>query len=91
VVASTAGLGAATEPQAAGHAVTMVYLFCWVPFGLAAVFMFRLSALPCRARRQRPLLRIEAPPFRGIRDRANLRRRQHPPDRARHPSTLSAG
>jgi len=48
VVASTAGLGAATEPQAVGHAVTMVYLFCWVPFGLAAVFMFRFIrfALP---------------------------------------------
>jgi len=51
VVASTAGLGAATEPQAVGHAVTMVYLFCWVPFGLAAVFMFRFIrfALPRRA------------------------------------------
>ena len=49
MVASTAGLGAATDPQAVGHAVTMVYLFCWVPFGLAAVFMFRLSALPCDA------------------------------------------
>ncbi len=48
VVASTAGLGAATEPQAVGHAVSMVYLFCWVPFGLAAVFMFRFIrfALP---------------------------------------------
>jgi MFS family permease len=45
VVASTAGLGAATEPQAVGHAVTMVYLFCWVPFGLAAVFMFRFIGL----------------------------------------------
>jgi len=48
VAASTAGLGAATDPQAVGHAVTMVYLFCWVPFGPAAVFMFRFirSALP---------------------------------------------
>jgi predicted MFS family arabinose efflux permease len=48
VVASTAGLGAATEPQAVGHAVTTVYLFCWVPFGLAAIFMFRFIryALP---------------------------------------------
>jgi MFS family permease len=44
-VASTAGLGAATEPQAVGHAVTMVYLFCWLPFGLAAVFMFRFIRL----------------------------------------------
>src|SRR5205823_3962494 len=48
VVASTAGLGAATEPQAVDHAVTTVYLFCWVPFGLAAIFMFRFIryALP---------------------------------------------
>jgi hypothetical protein len=23
----------------------MVYLFCWVPFGLAAVFMFRFIRL----------------------------------------------
>jgi len=45
VVASTAGLGAATEPQAVGHAVTAVYLFCWAPFGLAAVFMFRFIRL----------------------------------------------
>jgi len=45
VVASTAGLGAATEPQAVGHAVTAVYMFCWVPFGLAAVFMFRFIRL----------------------------------------------
>src|SRR4029077_18573433 len=40
-IASTAGLGAAIEPQAVGHAVTTVYLFCWVPFGMAAIFMFR--------------------------------------------------
>jgi MFS family permease len=45
VVASTAGLGAATEPQAVGHAVTAVYVFCWIPFGLAAVFMFRFIRL----------------------------------------------
>jgi MFS family permease len=41
VVANTAGLGDATEPEAVGHAVTAVYLFCWIPFGLAAVFMLR--------------------------------------------------
>jgi MFS family permease len=48
VVANTAGLGAATEPQAVGQAVTAVYLFCWIPFGLASVFMFRFIrvALP---------------------------------------------
>jgi MFS family permease len=45
VVASTAGLGAATDPVAVGHAVTAVYLFCWIPFGLAAVFMFRFIRL----------------------------------------------
>ena len=55
VVASTAGLGAATEPQAVGHAVTMVYLFCWVPFGLAAVCMFRFIRLA--------LPRLAAAPF----------------------------
>jgi hypothetical protein len=45
VVASTAGLGDATEPQAVGQAVTAVYMFCWIPFGLAAVFMFRFIRL----------------------------------------------
>jgi MFS family permease len=41
VVANAAGLGDATEPEAVGHAVTAVYMFCWIPFGLAAVFMLR--------------------------------------------------
>jgi len=41
VVANAAGLGDATEPDAVGHAVTAVYLFCWIPFGLAAIFMLR--------------------------------------------------
>jgi MFS family permease len=45
VVASTAGLGDATEPQAVGGAVTAVYLFCCLPFGLAALFMFRFVRL----------------------------------------------
>lgn len=45
VVASTAGLGTATEPQAVGHAVTAVYMFCWIPFGFAALFMFRFIRL----------------------------------------------
>ena len=50
VIASTAGLGAATEPAAVGNAVTAVYMFCWIPFGLTAVFMFRFIrlALPSR-------------------------------------------
>jgi hypothetical protein len=41
VVANAAGLGDARDPEAVGHAVTMVYLFCWIPFGLAAVFTIR--------------------------------------------------
>jgi MFS family permease len=41
VVANMAGLGAATDPAAVGHAVTAVYQFCCVPFGLAALMMFR--------------------------------------------------
>jgi predicted MFS family arabinose efflux permease len=45
VIASTAGLGSANEPGAVGHAVTAVYMSCWVPFGLAALFMFRFIHL----------------------------------------------
>jgi predicted MFS family arabinose efflux permease len=45
VIASTAGLGDATEPDTVGHAVTAVYMFCWIPFGLAAIFMFRFIRL----------------------------------------------
>ena len=45
VIAGTAGLGPATEPQAVGHAVVAVYMFCWLPFGLAAAFMFRFVRL----------------------------------------------
>jgi hypothetical protein len=41
VVANSAGLGDAKEPEAVGHAVTMVYMFCWIPFGLAVAFMIR--------------------------------------------------
>jgi predicted MFS family arabinose efflux permease len=48
VVATAAGLGDATDPEAVGHAVTAVYVFCWIPFGLAALFMVRFLtvALP---------------------------------------------
>jgi MFS family permease len=57
VVAGTAGLGAATEPQAVGHAVVAVYTFCWIPFGLAALFMIRFIRLtvphPAPSRRSR--------------------------------------
>ncbi len=57
VVATTAGLGNATDPQAVGHAVTAVYVFCWIPFGLAALFMLRFLrvALP----RNAPLVSAE--------------------------------
>jgi MFS family permease len=41
VVANIAGLGEATEPGAVGHAVTAVYMFCCIPFGVAALLMFR--------------------------------------------------
>jgi len=35
-------LGDATEPPAVGNAVTAVYMFCCISFGLAALLMFRL-------------------------------------------------
>jgi MFS family permease len=41
VIAHTAGLGNATEPEAVGHAVTTVYVFCCIPLALSALFMFR--------------------------------------------------
>jgi len=41
VVATTAGLGDANQQEAVGHAVTAVYLFCWIPLGLNAVLMIR--------------------------------------------------
>jgi MFS family permease len=44
-VANLAGLGDATEPAAVGHAVTAVYLFCCIPFGLAALLMFRFVGI----------------------------------------------
>ncbi len=41
VVANVAGLGDATQPAAVGHAITAVYMFCCIPFGFAALLMFR--------------------------------------------------
>jgi MFS family permease len=41
VIANAAGLGDASEPAAVAHAVTTVYYYCWIPMGLAALFMFR--------------------------------------------------
>ncbi|HEV2336796.1 MAG TPA: MFS transporter [Stellaceae bacterium] len=52
VVATAAGLGDATDPEAVGHAVTAVYMFCWIPFGLAALFMLRFLAVALPGRRQ---------------------------------------
>jgi MFS family permease len=51
LVATTAGLGGATEPQAVGQAVSAVLVFCWLPYGLAVLFMLRFLrvALPRRA------------------------------------------
>jgi predicted MFS family arabinose efflux permease len=49
-VANAAGLGAATDPAAVGHAVTAVYFFCWIPFGLAALFMLRFLRVAVAAR-----------------------------------------
>jgi len=40
-VANIAGLGDATEPEAVGYAITAVYIFCCIPFALAALLMFR--------------------------------------------------
>lgn len=50
VVATSAGLGGATDPIAVGHAVTAVYLFCLIPFGLAALFMLRFLRVTLPAR-----------------------------------------
>jgi hypothetical protein len=41
VVANVARLGDATEPGAVGIVVTTAYMFCCIPFGLAALLMFR--------------------------------------------------
>ena len=41
VLANVAGFGDATEPGTVGHAVTAVYMFCCIPFGLASLMMFR--------------------------------------------------
>jgi MFS family permease len=45
VVANIAGLGDATEPEAVGYAITAVYMFCCIPFALAALLMFRFVRL----------------------------------------------
>ncbi|HUK59474.1 MAG TPA: MFS transporter [Stellaceae bacterium] len=45
VIANAAGLGDASDPAAVAHAVTTVYYSCWVPFGLAGIFMFRFMRI----------------------------------------------
>ena len=45
VVANVAGLGDATQPAAVGHAITAVYMFCCIPFGVAALLMFRFVGI----------------------------------------------
>jgi predicted MFS family arabinose efflux permease len=41
VIAHSAGLGDATQPEAVGQAVNAVYIACWVPFSLAVIFTLR--------------------------------------------------
>jgi MFS family permease len=52
VVAHAAGLGNATEPDAVGQAVSAVYVFCLIPFGLVALCTWRFMrvALPTMKR-----------------------------------------
>ncbi len=45
VIAHAAGLGDATEPQAVGQAVSAVYVFCLIPFALAALFTWRFTRI----------------------------------------------
>jgi hypothetical protein len=40
-IANEAGSGNAPDPAAVAHAVIAVYYVCWIPLGLAALFMFR--------------------------------------------------
>ena len=54
VIAHAAGLGNATEPEAVGHAVTAVYIFCWIPLGLAASSCYASCASPLASRRWLP-------------------------------------
>lgn len=48
MLSSIAGLGAATEPDAVGAAVTFVYTAALLPLALAALFMFRLVRMGIR-------------------------------------------
>jgi MFS family permease len=41
VIAHMSGLGDATDPQGVGQAVTTVYFFCLIPFGLAGLLAIR--------------------------------------------------
>ncbi len=56
VIANAAGLGDATDPVAVGHAVSIVYACCCVPFAVAALCVLRFIriALP----RERPIAAV---------------------------------
>jgi predicted MFS family arabinose efflux permease len=56
VIANAAGLGNATDPVAVGHAVSVVYACCCIPFGIAALCVLRFIriALP----REQPIAAV---------------------------------
>src|SRR6185437_4641424 len=53
VIANAAGLGNATDPVAVGHAVSIVYAFCCVPFAVAALCVLRFIRIAVP--RERPV------------------------------------
>jgi predicted MFS family arabinose efflux permease len=53
VIANAAGLGDATDPVAVGHAVSIVYACCCVPFGIAALCVLRFIRIAVP--RERPI------------------------------------
>jgi MFS family permease len=53
VIANTAGLGNATDPAAVGHAVSIVYACCCIPFGVAALCVLRFIRIAVP--RERPV------------------------------------
>ena len=53
VIANTAGLGDATDPAAVGHAVSIVYACCCIPFGVAALCVLRFIRIAVP--RERPV------------------------------------
>jgi hypothetical protein len=53
VIANAAGLGDATDPQAVGHAVSIVYACCCIPFAVAALCVLRFIRIAVP--RERPI------------------------------------